>query len=154
MARIIQVLGARNGLFYATIFVSVGWAISQKKRLTSRKFAAIGFIVSMFCLAVESMLFVVFYHTEATILWLSVIPAVYFLVVLLLQINIDIGKGTSFMLRKMSTLMYVSQFLFIIALQKYCTDMALFLLVSLMAMIFSWTVIKLSGRYGVLKYLS
>lgn len=150
-------LGSRNGLFYAFPYTALGMYIAKKpdKGKTENLLPAIiGFIASLAALAAESFVFVVWLKTPVTILWLSVLPCTYFLFILSSNIKINLRKDTSLFLRKMSTLIYVSQYLFI-PLFKNFNYMGLFILVSVSAVIFSAVIIKLSETKYLkpLKYL-
>lgn len=150
-------LGSRNGLFYAFPYTALGMYIAKKAdkgKTENLRPAIIGFIASLAALAAESFIFVVWLKTPVTILWLSVLPCTYFLFILSSNIKINLRKDTSLFLRKMSTLIYVSQYLFI-PLFKNFNYMGLFILVSVSAMIFSAVIIKLSETKYLkpLKYL-
>lgn len=150
-------LGSRNGLFYAFPYTALGMYIAKKPdkgKTENIRPAIIGFIASLAALAAESFVFVVWLKTPVTILWLSVFPCTYFLFILSSNIEINLRKDTSLFLRKMSTLIYVSQYLFI-PLFKSFHYTGLFILVSASAVIFSAIIIRLSetGYLKPLKYL-
>lgn len=150
-------LGSRNGLFYAFPYTALGMYIAKKPdkgKTENLRPAIIGFIASLAALAAESFVFVVWLKTPVTILWLSVLPCTYFLFILSSNIKITLRKDASLFLRKMSTLIYVSQYLFI-PLFKDFNYMGLFILVSVSAVIFSAVIIKLSETKYLkpLKYL-
>ncbi len=150
--------GSRNGLFYAFPYISMGMYIAKSKnagQYNSLKKPIFGFCVSFVLLAVESFVFVYILHAWSTILWLSVAPATYFLFLILLNSKLEMDKEMSLTLRQTSTLMYVSQFLFIPLLERYFQNMELFFIATLITAIFSLLVIIISKIPGLkfLKYL-
>ena len=153
---VIDFLGSRNGLFYAFPYTALGMLAAKSKdqaKGRSVKKLMIGFVASFLALCVESIVFVIVLKTESTIMWVSVLPYTYFFFMLGNNIDIQIDKGKALLLRKISTLIYVSQYLFIPLWSKYCSTMVLFLLVSASTVIFSIVIIKLS-EIKQLKWLS
>ena len=145
-------VGCRSGLLYGTVYVSLGLLISQNNML-SKKASLIGFFISMLFLVMESIIFVLFFRTEKTVLWLSVIPATWFLVSFLLRLEIDVPMKLCKMLRSMSTVMYLSQYLFIITWSNFLSGFQLFVTTTVSAIIFSVALMMLSKRLPILKCL-
>jgi len=144
---VVDFLGSRNGLFYAFPYTALGMFAaksSDESKGRSLKPLIIGFVLSLFALCIESILFVVVLKTSSTIMWLSALPYTYFLFMLGNNINIQIEKRTSLTLRKISTLIYVSQYLFIPLWSKFCNTFALFCAVSVSTIIFAVVIIRLS----------
>ena len=151
-------LGSRNGLFYSFPYIALGMVIAKSKShgiFKSKRPLLIGFLISIFLLVVESYLFVIHFKTDATILWLSVFPYTYFFFEIVLNTEIQLNKSLSLTFRKMSTLMYVSQYLFIPMLSAFSSNMPLFILTVSATAVFSLIIIKLSkiSHLGFLKYL-
>lgn len=151
-------LGSRNGLFYGFPYIALGMVIAKSKnqgKTDSIKKLYVGFGISLLMLAIESSLFVIRYNATSTILWLSVFTYSYFFFMIANNTNIVIHKKYALLLRKMSTLLYVSQFLFIPALSTYFSTMSLFLTTVILTTVFSLVIIKVSElRYlGFMKYL-
>ena len=156
--KLTDVFGSRNGLFYAFPFISLGMAIAKNKskgKTKNMSFLVKGLIISLFALAAESLLFVMFFRATSTILWLSVFPCSYFLFLLGNNTYIKIKKETSLALRKISTLVYVSQYLFFPFYAKYVDNISLFIITALTTIIFSIIIINLSNvkALSFLKYL-
>ena len=142
-----DVLKSRNGLFYGFPYIALGMSIAKSKTqgiIESKKKVIIGFIISLLFLVLESYLFVVRFKAESTILWLSVFPCIYFFFLIVKNINISISANISLTLRKMSTLLYFSQFLFIPLLHNYLSNITFFIAVTALSAIFSIAVIKIS----------
>lgn len=153
-----DILGSRNGLFYAFPYISLGMAIAKSKnkgKTKNIKLLVSCLIISLFMLVVESLLFVIVFHTTSTILWLSVFPCSYFVFLLGNNIYVKIKKETSVTLRKISTLVYVSQYLFIPFYKNYVDNIVLFTITTLTTIIFSIIIINLSNlrKMKFLKHL-
>lgn len=153
-----DILGSRNGLFYAFPYISLGMSIAKSKnkgKIKNIKLIVSGLIISLFLLVVESLLFILVFHTKSTILWLSVLPCSYFVFLLGNNIYIKIKKENSVALRKISTLVYVSQYLFIPFYAKYFDNIVLFTITTITTIIFSMIIINLSNLKTLrfLKYL-
>ncbi len=151
-------LGIRNGLFYGFPYIALGMVIakSEAKGIYRSKIPLfIGLFISVCLLAVESFLFVIRFKSDETILWLSVFPYTFFFFEIVLNTNIQLSKPLSVMFRRMSTIMYVSQYLFIPVLSVYTSYMTLFILTVFATGVLSLIIIKLSEvkQLGFLKYL-
>ncbi len=140
-------------MYYAFPYMSLGMlaAKSSDKGKNRRIYVHIaGFVLSMVLLAIESFILVVKFNTSSTILWLSVLPATYCLFLICLNVNIQIPKMYSLFIRKLSTLIYVSHNLFIIAFSQFQEYNLVYCgVVSLSSLIFAVIVIKASDS----KYL-
>ncbi len=155
---IADTIGYKNGIFYAFPYMALGAMIadgtSKRKSEISPVKMASGLIVSVLLLAAESAVFTMYFNTQATVLWMSMLPCSYFLFMFLLSIRIPLKKETSLVLRKTSTLIYVSQFLFISALPSL-SGFVLFIAVLLCTFLFSYAVIFISDKkyFRWMKYL-
>ncbi len=156
---ITDLFGSRNGLFYAFPYFSLGMVIAKshdKGKNRNVKKLITGFLVSFVFLIIESIICILFFKSPSTIMWISCFPYSYFLFMIVNNINIHLNKKTSLMLRKISTLMYVSQYLFIYMFEFFgFHGMILFFLVSISTLIFAIIIIKLSEfkYFKCLKYL-
>ena len=140
-------LGSRNGLFYGFPYIALGMAIAKSKRQgksKNKKNLYFGFAVSLLLLILESYLFVLRFKAESTILWLSVFPYTYYFFMIVNNTEIQISKKNSLTFRKMSTLMYVSQNLFIPVFRGHCSTISLFIAVVITTTAFALIIIKLS----------
>lgn len=144
--RITDFLGSRNGLFYAFPYTALGMylAKNQRREKSNTFLLLFGFTISLAMLAIESLLFVVIYKTNTTVMWISVLPLTYFFFRIIKNIDIEIDKGVSLYLRRLSTIIYLSQFLFIYLWDRYTYGFTLFLAVSLSAIIFGMMLMKLA----------
>jgi serine/alanine racemase len=151
-------LGSRNGLFYAFPYTALGMYIAkspdQGKGRNVRR-CSLFLILSFLALVVESVIFVSLLDTQHSILWVSVFPFTGFLFLLVNNLSISMPKHVSLLLRKISTLIYVSHGLFLILYQSLGGGILFFLAVSASAVVFSLLVIRLSEIKGLrwLKYL-
>lgn len=103
-------------------------------------------------LVIESFVFVFKFNTQSTILWMSVFPMTYYFFRWLLVQKIYSKKLLGLYMRRMSTLMFVSQYLFIILFTNYTNGLLLFMVVTISCCIFSYVIIRLS-EIKVFKYL-
>lgn len=154
--QIVNTLGCRNGLFYASVYVALGMYIAKKNtEPISEQKNVLGFIVSMLCLVVESIFCILVLHTDTTILWISVLPASYFLVRITLSVDLRISKLTAVFMRKVSTLIFVSHSLFIELLRLFGigNHIVLFLGTAILSILFGTVVVKISEKVPILKNL-
>ena len=145
-------LGYRNGLFYAFPYISLGMLVAKKSRQGEKmplRLSLVGFVISSILLVIESFIFVIHFKTNSTILWISVLPMTYFFFCVVNCINVRLDKKTSSLLRKMSTIVYVSHGLFLIFLSNILSTFSFFLVTSILATVFAYFVMKLSEN----KYL-
>lgn len=113
----------------------------------------LGFFISMCLLAGESVLFVMVFKTQETILWISVFPAIYYFTSIVLNMKINMKKDSAIFLRKLSSMIYVSHGLFIICFRDISNGVVLFSLVTICAMITATIIVMLSKRIRVLRWL-
>jgi serine/alanine racemase len=144
-------IGYRNGLIYGAVYVAFGMYMSENKNVLLTRRCSIGFVVAISLLIVESFVFVVLLKTNYTILWLSVLPASYYLFNLVINLKIKISYNVSFFLRKLSTLIYVSHGIFLKILESRLSYLKLYIMVVLLSVIFGTVVICLSQKITILK---
>lgn len=109
-------------------------------------------LVSLLFLAVESVVFVIYYKTSSTILWLSVYPASYALFQLVAAVKCQFKKSVSVWMRKISILLYVMHGLFLMAFSSFGYGFVYFTAVLCCSGAASAGIILLSGRVKILKY--
>lgn len=138
-------IGSRNGLFYAFAYYALGLVIakSDDSQTKSLKKNVIGFFVSMVFLIVESVIFVWWFKTRETTLWISALPLTYNFFMIVKNIKLPISDKKSVFCRKLSTLIYVSHcfFMYLLSDLQYWV---LFLAVSLLSIAFGVLIICLS----------
>lgn len=145
---------ARDGIFFAPAFVAIG-ALCAKTRRLDLKAGAIGFGVSFLCLILEVTLYASLgVLTDLSCMFLSLLPCVYFLMQMLLQVQIPWKKSYR-TLREDSTLIYVSHVLFARILLMWLPNahLVVYLGTLFCAQLFSYFVIKESRRFPVLRLL-
>lgn len=156
ITQIVSMLGYRNGLFYGSAYVALGMYVARKQyKNNSVKKLLTGFMLSLACLGIESVICIMFLHASTTILWISVLPATYFLLRLTLNISVNVKKSTAIFLRKLSTLIYLSQYLYIELLIRFNMEnnMLLFLTVVGLSILFGSAVLALSNKAKILAKL-
>lgn len=117
-----DLLGSRNGLFYAFPYTTLGMVIAKSDnngKGRNWKLLTVGFIGSLIALTIESIIFVIVLKTTLTIMWFSVLPCTYFLFLLANNVDMRMENSLSLTLRKLSTLIFVSQYIFIPLYSKY-----------------------------------
>ena len=149
-----DLLGSRNGLFYGFPYYAVGMYIAKTegKKSDNWKPYLIGSVISFMMLVAESLVFILVFKTTKTVLWISVLPLTYFVFSFLKNINISIPLNISLVLRKLSTIIYVSHGLFLIVFinMQY---MMYFLCVTIASIIFGLLMLVLNEKIKILKWL-
>ena len=150
-----DVLGSRNGLFYAFPYMALGKYIAGHKPAGKRSLICLKLGASVALLIAESYLFVVRYQTKVTILWMSVFLTTCYLFQLLLSFHVRVRKETSVRLRNLSTLIYFIHMYFIYLFSPALRNIPLYLAVSVSSVAASYLIIRLSEirQLRFLKYL-
>ena len=145
---------ARNGLFFGPMFISIGLLLSKTKRLPS-KVSGIGFGVSFILLSLE----VIMYNKlgilrDLSSMFITLVPAIYFLVNLLLAIKMPY-KEQYRILRMDSILIYTSHVLFARVLFMLIPDanLVVYFLTLACSQGFAALVVRYKEKYPVLEYL-
>ncbi len=152
---IIKVLGtARDGFFFAPVFIVIGAAAARTRR-PAMKACALGFAISFICMILEVTLYSALgVLTDKSCMFLMLIPALYFLVNMLLQIRIP-NRPYYRTLRQEATLIYVSHILFARLLLLMLPNVHLVVYLGTLAcsQIFASAIIRLSAKYSWLHWL-
>jgi serine/alanine racemase len=149
----ISFIGYRNGFIYGSVYVAVGMYIAENRNLASMRRCCIGFSVAIALLIVESLVFVVLLKTNYTILWLSVLPASYYLFNMILNIKIKMSYRVSVFMRKLSILIYVSHGIFVLILGNRLNYLNFFIVVTILSVFCGTVIICLSKKITLLKRL-
>ena len=104
---ILTYIGTRNGVFYAPIYISLGLLVADHSYVIKRRTAMIGMLVSLVLLVAETLLGVVVLGVTSTIMWVMMIPLVYFIFHFTISFNLKENK-VYYIIRKMSTGVYVT----------------------------------------------
>lgn len=151
----IKVLGtARDGFFFAPIFISLGAFVAKRMR-PPLKISALGFAISFICLILEVTLYAALgVLNDKSCMFLMLLPSLYFLMCMLLKVKIS--KNPVYKtLRQDSTLIYVSHILFarplLLALPKY--HLVVYLGTLACSQIFSTLIVRLSARFKWLHWI-
>ena len=152
---IIKLMGtARNGFFFAPIFIALGLLLARTKRLPN-KTSALGFGASFVLLAVEVLLYgkLGLLH-DLSSMFLLLVPAVYFLVNWLLTVKMPYKKQYA-ILRKDSLLIYTSHVLFARLLFIWIPDanLVVFFLTLACSQAFASLVVRGMEKYPILENL-
>lgn len=145
---------ARDGFFFAPMFLSIGMLLAKTRRLPM-KISAIGLAVSLVCLILEVTLYVQLgVMTDLSCMFLFLVPAEYFLVNLLLVVKIPY-KPVYRQLRMDSLLIYTSHILFarILLLALPDAHLAVYFLTLACAQAFASLVTKYMDKYPILQNL-
>ena len=110
-------LGIQGGLFFAFPYVSMGAVLSKKELAAEHKKNIIGTVCFFICLGIESLLAVIKLNAPFTFLWISALPMTWFVVKLMLTIEIE-SKPVYYTIRKISTLFYVLHVVVFKVIQK------------------------------------
>ena len=151
---VVNHIGSRTGLFYGFPYIALGMFLAKTEERWihwQNKIVYIGFFGSLALLILESFIFVVYLKTGYTVLWISVLPLISFLFIILVKVNLPVSKTFSVFLRNMSTVVYVSQSLFLMAISLE-NNMLRFVSVSLCASVLAAIIVFLS-RFKWLKFL-
>lgn len=144
----------RNGFFFAPMFLSIGILMSRTKRIQPR-ISQIGFIISFALLVIEVTLYAMIgILRDLSSMYLSLIPATYFLVNCLLIAKIPY-KPLYRLMRQDSLLIYTSHILFAVPLLKYLGNahIVVYFLTIALAQGFASLVVKYKERYPILNNL-
>ena len=99
-------LTVRNGLFFGLVFMIIGMLIKDKK-FPNKRNCIIGLAISFIMIFFEIFFLKNFLNTEAFDIYISLLPASYFLFALILQIKLP-DKNYFYYLRQMSLLIFLS----------------------------------------------
>ena len=142
----------RNGFFFGFPFVAVGMALAQIKRMPSFKFSLSLTLLSLGGLFTETWIAVKLLHTTSTILWLSCIPATFFLMQCLLHIK-KIHFDTRFA-RKTATFIYLIHPTFILLLQSSMSQGLLMFAIVFAASLILAVLVAKGSAHKRLKFLN
>jgi serine/alanine racemase len=156
-------IGTRNGLFYGFAYIAMGALISRNETFKLKKRYFLFLALSLALLCCEGLVAIKVLGTNATILWISVLPMTYSVFKIVVAIKLP---DNSFYVtaRKMSILIYTSQYLFIPTIQSWVAsaiqpnslqNIIVFFGATLVCAVFSILIIWLSKKkyLGVLQYL-
>ena len=151
---VVNHIGYRTGLFYGFPYIALGMFLAKTEERWihwKNKFLYLGFLGSLVLLIIESFIFVVYLKTGYTVLWISVLPLIAFLFFILVKENLPVSKTFSVFLRNMSTVVYVSQSLFLMTISVE-NHMVRFVSVALCASVLAAVIVFLS-RFKWLQFL-
>jgi len=100
----------RNGLFFAPIFISLGYSFNNMKNKISQNKSAIFAIISMFFMIFEGIILKHFNLQKHDSMYFMLVPTMFFIFNILVQINNENNKK----LRNIATIIYIMHPMFII----------------------------------------
>ncbi len=145
---------ARDGFFFAPIFIALG-AFMAKRPRPKLKASAVGFAVSFLLLIIEVMTYFSLHILEdLSCMFLALVPAVYFLMNMLLDIPMEY-RPVYGDLRSDSTLIYVSHILFARILLMLLPDahLVVYLFTLALSSMFAFVVVQCRRKAPWLKIL-
>ncbi len=152
---LIKMLGTvRDGFFFAPAFILIGLGAAKLRRVNLRN-SAIGFAISFMCLILEVTLYAwIGVLTDLSCMYLSLVPAMYFLMHMLLSVRIP-DKPVYRSLRQESTLIYVSHILFarLLLLLLPNAHLTVYLATLAFSQVFATLVIRESRKFTWLRWL-
>lgn len=147
-------LTTRNGLFFGSLFVSLGIYMAHHKQNLSKKWNSRLFILFFILLTIEAFNLEDLDFTKGSGMWLMLVPTVFFLFKILQKIHLRDRRIYQY-LRPLSFLLYVSHGLFLIIFASiFKVDSLLyFSIVFICTCLFSISIIYFSARLEILKRL-
>lgn len=143
----------RNGLFYAPIFLSLGYSFSKIKLKINTKNNMILIIISLILMVIEGLILHNFKLQKHDSMYFMLIPVMFFIFNMLLQINEENNKK----LRSIATIIYIIHPMFIILIRGIAKVIHLenlmiensiihYLLVTISSVIFSFIFITIMEK--------
>lgn len=146
----------RNGLFFGTMFITLGAYFSKQRSYLKRPFVFVGFLISLVLLFVECYAIKsAGYMSDIASMYILLIPCVSFLFSWILRIQLK-KKKIYKTLRQMSLLIYVSHIMFVSILLwtlPSLNSLIVYVIVVFSSLLCSYVVLWLSRRIKVLKAL-
>ena len=146
-------LGIQGGLFFAFPYVAMGAVLAEKYLVVENKKNILGIACFFICLGVESLVAVLKLNAPFTFLWISALPMTWFVVKLMLTIELD-SKPVYYAIRKVSTLFYVLHVVVFKVLQKGinvldladCMNLLLTFGTMIITFVLAHAIVKLSNK--------
>lgn len=153
----------RNGLFYASAYIMLGYIVAKQGKFPNLIKSAIGVIVFQLLFLAEAIFMKKMNPSSCTDMAIMMLPSVYFILVLLLNIDLKSSALTA-LLRKYSMLIFLGQRLFLTAIPSVLPatfsstiqalpQIEIYLIFSLATIVFAVLIELLSRRFRFLNYL-
>lgn len=153
----------RNGFFYASAYIFLGYIISKKKSIPSFFKSLIGVVLFLILFVIEAILMKRLNPKSNTDMTFMMLPWVYYILLLLLNINLHNTSFTT-LLRKYSMLIFLGQRLFLKAIPsilspsfsisiKALPQIEIYLIFASATMAFAIIIELLSRRFRILTHL-
>lgn len=150
---------ARNGLFFGTIYVYLGYIFSRVDFKIKRLSAALGTIVSLFLLSAEKILLFKYRGIIVTDITIFALPVSVFVFLFARQQEVKIMEDRLLHIRKISTALYCVHPIFILGCMFINSFIAalpvacIFALMMLGSTAASIIIVKLGEKYKLISYL-
>ncbi|KWW31954.1 MAG: hypothetical protein AUK63_50 [bacterium P3] len=153
----------RNGVFYGAPYVLLGYIVSNKEQIPSLVKSGLGVIVFQILFVAEAVLMKTYNPNSCTDMAIMMFPSVYYILILLLNIGLKSSAFTT-LLRKYSMLIFLGQRLFLTAIPSVAPksfslailalpQIEIYLIFSLVTILFAVIIELLSRRFRILNYL-
>lgn len=153
----------RNGFFYGAPYAMLGYIVANKKSIPKLFYSIIGIVVFQVLFVAEAVFMKKANPSSCTDMAVMMLPSVYFILVFLLNINVN-GNKYTLLLRKYSMLIFLGQRLFLTAIPSVLPDsfsvsikalpqIEIYLFFVLITMLFAVTIELLSRKYRLLNVL-
>ena len=153
----------RNGFFYASAYIMLGYIVAKRSEIPSLIKSAIGMFVFQLLFLVEAIFMKKMNPSSCTDMAIMMLPSVYFILILLLNIDIKSSAFTT-LLRKYSMLIFLGQRLFLTAIPSVAPksfslailalpQIEIYLIFSLATILFAVIIELLSRKIRILNYL-
>ncbi len=148
----------RNGLFFGTMYVYLGYIITQNDLKIKRYNVTLGIVLSMFLLCAEAFLIFKFREISVMNLTIFALPTSAFIFIFARQQEVNVKKDKLLFLRKFSTVLFCIHPIFttglgfvnenILDIPSICS----FALVIIGSTVSSIIIVKLSERFKLMSY--
>lgn len=159
-----QVFGTfRNGFFYGSAYVLVGYCVAKKASIPSISKSLIGIVVFQLLFVTEAFFMKKLNSSSCTDMAIMMLPSVYFILLFLLNIDIK-GNSLTLLFRKYSMLVFLGQRLFLTAIPsvipisyseyiRALPQIEIYLIFTLLTLVFAIIIELLSRKIRFLNYL-
>jgi len=153
-SNIFKLIGTRNGLFYAPVYIMIGKFFARKQFKVNLICSLFGVLGSFTSLVIEGFICVFVIKTTQTILWISVVPLTFFVFQFLLHISLR-DRNVFLSMRKTSVIIYTLHPLIISLFAFIDKPFLRFVIVLIITTFFAFLLYKISmiPKYKLMKKL-
>lgn len=141
----------RNGMFFGVIFVTIGCLLANKKNIMLRLEYIVFAMISIILLIIESLIISKLNISNLPDMYIMLIPSIYFGFMIIMGLQNNFNKISSKLLRNLSTLIYTSQFVFILLFDEifknyHVNSLLRFIIILTSIIVVSILIIKASSK--------